>query len=383
MKKFSTRIFSIGLVTLLLCMPFSTAAKAVNGNSPPWKIVPGTNEWQHLNSHDEMVAVCQLSDDQITNMSTDDLLNALLTYPLLIDMFVCDSLQSGFELIRSNFNGIEELLTRPDASEVIARKYASTPAFSTSKSTATNESYATGFLCVDVLETLLAQPEIYDKMSSSELAAVNFEILEKHNQRTASGLYDDAFLEVREELTGKNYSAICADLTSKSPVYQQAKTIFLSDSAQPLASNYVTTPKGTKVNVSKPLFELTSAKRRELDEYVKNTYPGATLLASATRKYNCHSYAWYSQSTSNPYWMDDPSAYMRDGSYKSGGFKVNNKIYYSTPGYEHSGVVTGVKVGMAGCYVTSKWGNAGLVSHFYNYCPYFKNSAQISYWERA
>lgn len=88
MKKFSTRIFSIGLVTLLLCMPFSTAAKAVNGNSSPWKIVPGTNEWQHLNSHDEMVAVCQLSDDQITNMGTDDLLNALLTYPLLIDIRV-------------------------------------------------------------------------------------------------------------------------------------------------------------------------------------------------------------------------------------------------------------------------------------------------------
>ena len=120
-----------------------------------------------------------------------------------------------------------------------------------------------------------------------------------------------------------------------------------------------------------------------MDKEIQEAYPGITLVASASKKYNCHSYAWYSQTTSNPYWMNDPSAYMRDGSYKAGGYKKNNKIYYATLGNEHSGVVDQVKVGMAGCYVTSKWGQYGLIRHFYNYCPYYTSSTQISLWERA
>ncbi|NCE63148.1 hypothetical protein D1159_00785 [Pseudoflavonifractor sp. 524-17] len=38
-------------------------------------------------------------------------------------------------------------------------------------------------------------------------------------------------------------------------------------------------------------------------------------LSRATPSYNCHSYAWYSQSISNNYWINDPKPYMNDGSY--------------------------------------------------------------------
>ena len=40
----------------------------------------------------------------------------------------------------------------------------------------------------------------------------------------------------------------------------------------------------------------------------------ATRIAPSSSKYNCHSYAWYMQSTSNPYWMNDPSSYYTDWS---------------------------------------------------------------------
>lgn len=36
----------------------------------------------------------------------------------------------------------------------------------------------------------------------------------------------------------------------------------------------------------------------------------ATRRATPTVKYNCHSYAWYSQSTANKHWMNSPSKYM-------------------------------------------------------------------------
>ena len=81
-----------------------------------------------------------------------------------------------------------------------------------------------------------------------------------------------------------------------------------------------------------------------MDSYVDNTYYTASVERTATTNYNCHSYAWYSTSSSNTYWMNDPSAYMTDGSYtkRTGNITVNSigdRIYYSTSGSEHSGKV--------------------------------------------
>ena len=76
--------------------------------------------------------------------------------------------------------------------------------------------------------------------------------------------------------------------------------------------------------------------------------------------------------------MNDPSKYMRDGSYKESGFKVGNIIYYAG---EHSGVVSLVKVGYAGSFVKSKWGMYGLYNHFYNQCPY--STSNLTYWVKA
>ncbi len=76
--------------------------------------------------------------------------------------------------------------------------------------------------------------------------------------------------------------------------------------------------------------------------------------------------------------MNDPSKYMRDGSYKKHGFKVGNIIYYKGI---HSGVISGVHVGYAGCYVKSKWGLYGVYNHFYNQCPY--STSNLTYWTKA
>lgn len=42
------------------------------------------------------------------------------------------------------------------------------------------------------------------------------------------------------------------------------------------------------------------------DEY------NVTIISNGNCKYNCYSYAWYSQSTSNIYWIDDPLAYPEE-----------------------------------------------------------------------
>lgn len=159
------------------------------------------------------------------------------------------------------------------------------------------------------------------------------------------------------------------------------RILYLQDySTSLVASSTVTTPNGTKVSILINN-ELSAARIKELDNYVRTKYPSVTLLRSASNKYNCHSYAWYSTSSNNSYWMNDPSAYMRDGSYKqkssSGIISTNYRIYYNG---EHSGIVNNSGyVSYNNINIVSKWGQLGLISHKINDCPY---SGSISFWSR-
>lgn len=80
---------------------------------------------------------------------------------------------------------------------------------------------------------------------------------------------------------------------------------------------YITTPNGSNVAVWEAVNEITQENAQSIDNEKSHfVETGAVLLENATGRYNCHSYAWYSQDTAtNNYWMSDPSTYWEDGSY--------------------------------------------------------------------
>lgn len=47
-----------------------------------YPIKPGTSEWKTLTSHDQMQRVCQIPDATLKSMSTTDLIETCLNYPL-------------------------------------------------------------------------------------------------------------------------------------------------------------------------------------------------------------------------------------------------------------------------------------------------------------
>ncbi len=103
---------------------------------------------------------------------------------------------------------------------------------------------------------------------------------------------------------------------------------------------------------------------------------GVTMIRNPDSSYNCHSYAWHSTATNNPYWMEDPTPYTTDGSYTRSTAEVNNKITYKRGNgtYCHSGIVTG------NGEITSKWGKLGLFKHGVTNNPYIVETASIDYW---
>lgn len=140
-------------------------------------------------------------------------------------------------------------------------------------------------------------------------------------------------------------------------------------------SSTVTTPRGTSVAVTVVTTELTAAQKAAINADIQANYPNVTKHREPTKKYNCHSYAWYSTSSANTVWMNTPGddTYWTDGSYVLTTSPVSgNKASYKYG--DHSAIFKG------GRNMTSKWGSAGLYTHDYAYCPYWGGVNIINYY---
>lgn len=135
---------------------------------------------------------------------------------------------------------------------------------------------------------------------------------------------------------------------------------------------YVTTFKGNRVYAITDSPELSNAEIYSLSALMTSNY-NVTELRLPTSQYNCHSYAWYSTSANNRYWIPFPEKFLEDGTYIQNSWKVGDKIVYfddeGTP--QHSGIITARSGNtLASITVTSKWGSAGLYQHRGDECPY-------------
>ncbi len=139
---------------------------------------------------------------------------------------------------------------------------------------------------------------------------------------------------------------------------------------------YVRDPAGSKIEMIVRGEQLSQAQKTDIENDIRAHYPNVSILAPATTNYNCHSYAWYhAREEGNPFWLNDPDTYWKDGSYSP----VKNPsegdiVYYGTKGFEHSGVVA--KKSGSTLRVQSKWGMECLLLHDMEDCPYYRNGGK-------
>jgi len=353
MKK---NILSIMLVISICFTMFSnfTLAETIDkeNNNVIYKVLPGTEEWQKIDNHDDMVAGCQIDEYSLAKMSTEELYNALVDYPLFNDVFLYPTLESGMVYIKDTFNGAKVFFDRKDAAEVVLEKYLSQDLETKIVSEMKEKSQVSPFL-YSKIELIISQDEIMSKYDKTQKEALTEKTLENIKVKEK---YNDVF----------NYS-----ITSGLEIIgERVETKSLS-----YTTTYVYTPNNSAVLAYYDITpELTSAEKQDYLDYVENTYPNATVLRDATQKYNCHSYAWYSTSSSNKYWIDDPSEYWEDGSYDYTGYRPGansgNKMFYRYG--DHSAIMISYESHLrySGVLCKSKWGPGPLMEHKANYCPY-------------
>ena len=183
----------------------------------------------------------------------------------------------------------------------------------------------------------------------------------------------------------------------------------VDDAGRPILSVKLYTPRGTAVDASVTVGELTAGEQSAATA-VKKKYStlGAVCLEEASLRYNCHSYAWVEQDTKlTTGWVDSVGAFIRDGSYvriaepevgcivvyyktmsidlvtiHADGSETSESIIYLRS-QSHSGVVTAVPTGsrqLSDITVESKWGRAGLFRHKGDVCPYVMEEDLAESW---
>ncbi len=368
-----------------------------------YPVRPGTEEWAELSDHRAMVEACTIPEDVLAEMTTEELAQTILAYPLIADMFAYDNWYTGLDIVTDNFNGLEEFSNRTDSSSAIVDLYIEqelvsiddvdsvTAVLNGEETTDTlNANYNTikNVLYYMVMSTLLSDDTYSQKMTVNDKSDLLTVAMQKEKQLKNSDIY---MLKTAGTLIeGSNISTTA----SYSYLYQVGYT------AGATGSTSLSGPNGSTVEgfttVCYELWMCSDGVQRIYPNVVYADIPtsykttlnnmyydiyGISPVGQPTVKYNCHSYAWYRQSTSNTYWINNISPYLNAASVVS---QMNTSVgdrvvYYSSSDKtysspSHSAIITSytnISSSQRSFTLKSKWGMSGLYSHSLTNCPYY------------
>jgi hypothetical protein len=294
------KLLSCMLLLVLTLFCGITTVKAESTTVFEYAISTSDIEWKSLSTKYEMVEALRIPESTLNLMSTQELVDAVIKYPLLVNLHLYDNFEIALQEFEKECDAFLELLTRVDAKDRL----------------------------LEYRATL--------EIESFELESVKILLSSDNFIRTI------------------NYKA-----QNTSPLLLLTYPIY----------GTIYTPNGTAVAVVE-LEEYSQSYLDYLDNLVITTYPQATFVSSSTRKYNCHSYAWYSSSTSNTWWMDDPSAYMTDGSYTRVYSALSASKVHFPIGNHSMRIYDAYSNSLRYATVISKWGAGPVMIHNPFYSPY-------------
>ena len=367
-------------IIISISMPTYSMAKTDNySDDTPYtyQISPNSDEWNKYTRKSDILNKLQIPENKLSTITTHALLLTVLDYPYILDYNVFNNLEDAYNTFYSDFNGFRELMSRNDLTEELIEEYNNINIItSDSYEQKQNESktisvkddieFSKEFFKSSTLEFLIVCDELNNgEHSNDEKMAIEKSVNEKSYERSLSGLYS-------------SNSEIYSKYISKNITIQSPKR-----AGEHGTASSVTTPKGSRVaTIYNRTPELTSTEKKAMRQEIAAIYPNVTYLRAATVKYNCHSYAWHSKSSTNKHWMNNPTKYMTDGSYYryTSSPRTGMKAYWYTG--DHSGIVSRITYsgGVNTFYITSKWGAYGLYEHLISNCPY---SGGVRYYARS
>lgn len=349
------------------------------------------DEWYTLDSAVEMRKVTQIPEELLDVISTEELINLVIKYPLLCDMKAYSTLEEGYYVVKSRFNGIQELVAREDAYDKLLKSY---EAFVIPEQRFVDyESILDSENQIINLNEFFANKNnrnaIYDDAAiNNTLNILEFMLLDiMENREVGENNFFDIYIQkVSEKVKSAYYKNTNATLLLNymdENVTRGFSTVEENESSYSIITIY--TPEDNVAVSVKYYPTLTMCGVTEDADLI--ALYGATYISAASTTFNCHSYAWLQKHRSDyqHIWMNYATQFAADSYYeKSTVAQVGDIAYWGA----HSAIVvqTNVKDPKADTpehICVSKWDNGPMVRHYMKYCPYYAENSTIYYYRPA
>lgn len=296
--------------------------------------------WKTFQTLEEMQSACQIPDDVLPNLSTEELVQICMDYPLFGNFSAYNDELVGIKKVMDGFNGFTELKKRTDAAEKLLDLYENVNVATLNSDKENIETYPN--IKLGYLELILSSGEFESLYQGNLLQRLNILHEKKFNEKRISN--NNSFFSLR-------HSELLQNKIQESNAKVSLKVRIFTKCGKPLIAYIIS--------------EMTFQEIAELNSFTIKTYPNATFLSNSSATYNCHSYAWNVSDGGKKYWINESSIskYWTDDYYsettEDNAVKIN---YYDS---DHSAVVSSVKD-----MYESKWGSCPLMRHAPNYGPY-------------
>ena len=349
MKRITIFIFFIFTGLIGYCQEDKNLTKAF---AYPFK--QGDAKWKSFESVKDRIIALQIPDTIIAKIPTDQLLDLCLDFPYLTDMYAFDDFQTGFKYMISEYNGFDELLKRENVVNVLLEKYSKIEVAVPFLSKATDiEKGNFSFKCdllVKLIRLIKERIALTTQTRDCFIAQTNrnAEVIIRHPE-----LYGSM---CQEAILPPNYDAYSSSRVS----WYEGEIVSLYDGRQYQLYSRRTPANSVVITGTLITTDYSYAEQISLKYNVENNY-NVTVVGPATKKYNCHSYAWHMSDghSSDNVWIglksaQDEDIYWTDGSYYSVSSSQATHVSYSN---EHSAIR------LSNGLYRSKWGALPLVEH--------------------
>lgn len=171
---------------LLICSCFLSVLLSAQETDKPYNfpVMPGTEAWAKLKSSQQMDDVCIIPDQVLNSLSTKALLLTCLNYPRIIDFFLMDNLQTGYNFYSKHFNGLSSLVNRNDLNKTLLQTYIDLDLL---KSKIAGYDPLLSNLQTGFLELLISQETIINQYNKNEKFILLSQAVNKLEQRQKLG----------------------------------------------------------------------------------------------------------------------------------------------------------------------------------------------------
>jgi len=173
--------FIIILLSLFACV--ANAQEAIERELPwDYPAKPGMEEWNSFQTGQERLKACQIPQEILDIMSTKDLAEICMNYPLYGDFIFFNIERSVISSLIGSFNGLKELSVRKDGVRALINIYRDYPVLFDLQHDVSSKDYDTPYR-LPFLELLLSSKLFVKQLDEQQAVELGKIVLNKYNRK--------------------------------------------------------------------------------------------------------------------------------------------------------------------------------------------------------